>query len=223
MAPGTDRWCRAGAGCHQPATDARHRRLGQLRRTPSGSCWSDRRGTVRAPGCGAPFSDSGRVLVGADDGGVDRHQPLNVSRGIRPRLRGPEHPVKKPRPLPTCGNGYGGWPTARIAQPVPPRHPGPELPHDPVEDCPVVQPWSPRRRPGQQRLHEFPLSVGRFMAAYHHSMITLTTEPSSGPGAVRCGRGPGPPPRGAPCPAPPGTSAGAGRAPSGPGRRTRVR
>lgn len=54
---------------------------------------------------------------------------------------------------------------------VPPGDPGPELPHDPVEDRPVVQPRPPQHRPGQQRPYEFPLGIGQFMAAYHPSMI----------------------------------------------------
>lgn len=48
-----------------------------------------------------------------------------------------------------------------------------ELPHDPVQSHPVVQPLAaPQRiRIGRQRPDEPPLTTGQFMATYHPTMI----------------------------------------------------
>lgn len=71
----------------------------------------------------------------------------------------------------TGGSGVEAGPGAVPLGHVPPGDPGAELPHDPVEDRPVVQPWPPQHGPGQQWLHEFPLGIGQFIATYHHSVI----------------------------------------------------
>lgn len=54
---------------------------------------------------------------------------------------------------------------------IPPGRPGPELPHDPVQDPAVIQPLAPSQRLGQQRPDELPLGIGQLMATYHDTMI----------------------------------------------------
>lgn len=107
------------------------------------------------------------MLVGPDDRGIDGNQPLDVARRVRLRLGGPQHPVERPvrRPPAKTRMQRGPW-TVTLGH-IPPGRPGPELPHDPVQD-PAVPP--PHRR-GQQRPDELPLGIGQFMATYHDTMI----------------------------------------------------
>lgn len=120
---------------------------------------------------GAPFSGPGRVLVGSHDGGIHRHQPVDLIGSVRPGLGFLEHPLEGsvPGPSPKAGvqRGPGSVPLGHI----PPGRARPEFPHDPIQDRPVVQPLPPPLRPRQQRPDELPLDTGQFTATYHVTMI----------------------------------------------------
>jgi hypothetical protein len=86
-------------------------------------------------------------------------------------LGGPEYPLKGAVLGPPAEAGVQRGPGAVPLGHVPPGRSGPELPHDPVEHLPVVQPPAAPLRPGQQRLHESPLGIAQFMTTYHPTMI----------------------------------------------------
>lgn len=90
-------------------------------------------------GPGPPFSGSGGVLVGADDGGVDRYQPVDVTARVGLRLRGLEHPLERAVRRPPAETGMETGPRSVPLGHVPPSDPSAELLHDPVEHHPVIQ------------------------------------------------------------------------------------
>lgn len=94
------------------------------------------------------------MLVGSDDRGADRHQPLDVTGRVGLGLGGPEHPLEGAVFGPPAEAGGSVAHESYRYGHVPPGRSGPELPIDPVEDRAVVQPSAPPLRPRQQRLHE---------------------------------------------------------------------
>ena len=91
------------------------------------------------------------MLVGADDGGVDLDEPVDVAvrvcTGLDP-LQGPgEHTVQGI----TSEAGVDGLPWAVAFRQVTPGDPSPNLVNHPVDDLPVRHPRPARRSPRYQR------------------------------------------------------------------------
>lgn len=105
----------------------------------------------------------GRLLMGPDDRGVDRDDPLQVALSIGLSEQGGEdllpRPVDRPHPQPVVG----ALPRPKALRQIHPRHAGAVLEHDCIDHLPVIPPppTPPRRPVRQQRLDPRPLRISQ--------------------------------------------------------------
>lgn len=121
----------------------------------------------------APLTGPGGVLVGTDDRGVDRDDPVEVAFGVGLREQGGEHlfpgAVGRPPPQPVVSP----LPRTEAFGQVRPRRAGAVLERDRVDHLPVIPP--PATPPGcpvrQQRLDPRPLGVSQRHTRTNDQMI----------------------------------------------------
>lgn len=136
------------------------------------------RGNVRGHGrparrLGPLLTGPGGVLVGANDGGVDRDDPVEVAFGVGLGEQSGEDllpgAVGGPRPQPVVGT----LPRPKVLGQVHPGCPGAVLERDRVDHLPVITPpSSPLRCPvRQQRLDPHPLGISQRHTSTNDQMI----------------------------------------------------
>lgn len=98
-----------------------------------------------------PLSGPGGVPAGADHGGADRHEPVDVPGRTPPQPEPHEASARTRRPGPTSEKKrtHSVAPRTVPLRHIPPNGPGPEPPHDPVEHHTDIQPpeTQPPRNP----------------------------------------------------------------------------
>lgn len=129
--------------------------------------------------CGSPagalFTGPGRVLMRANDGGVDRDRPVQVLGGISLGQQRGEDPLPRaihgPHPQPVVDPA----PVAVFLRQVHPLRSGLELPRDRVDHLTVIPPppTTPGRPVRQQRLDQRPLRVGQRHTRTNDQMIRM--------------------------------------------------
>ena len=158
-------WSNPGASPAWPGVRRKHKG----RQWQSAARWIfvvSRRGSGRWHGrlarwLGPLFAGPGGVLVGADDGGVDSDDPVQVALGVRLSEQGREHPLPCPVDGPVPQPGVDALPRPVLSRQMDPLRTGLELPRDRVDHLPVITPppAPPRRPVRQQRLDPRPLRV----------------------------------------------------------------
>lgn len=118
-----------------------------------------------------PFLDPGGVTVCADDGGVDRHEPVDARGLVRPGLCCLEHPLESAVQGPAAETEVQRGPPPVPLGHIPPGRARPELPHNPVDHRALVQPLPAPQGLGQQRPDELSPAIGQRMATYHPTVI----------------------------------------------------
>lgn len=122
---------------------------------------------------GAPFAGPGRVLVGADDRGVDGAGPVEVLVGVGLGHQRGEHPlpgaVDGPHPQPVVDTP----PVAVLLRQVHPLSSGLELEGDRVDHLTMIPPAATRLRRAvrEQRLDPRPLRVSQRHIRTNDQMI----------------------------------------------------
>lgn len=129
----------------------------RVRRRQGGLWWSGLLGIGRGrdrmvrPAGGSPFSaGGGGVLVGADDGGVDLDEPVDVASRVGVGLDLLECPGEHAVQGVTAEAGVDRLPRPVAFRQVTPGDPGPDLVNHPVDDLPVRHPRPARRGPRYQ-------------------------------------------------------------------------
>lgn len=112
---------------------------------------------------------AGRVLMSADDGGVHRDVPVDltgcVGRGLDLLQQTFPRPVRRPQPVPFIH----GLPRPEAFRQVTPLHPGPHSVQNPVDHLPVIAP--PATTPvtdRQERPQSFPFSIAQVTPPHVH-------------------------------------------------------